>query len=83
MSKKNKQVEKELRLERIKALYKALLDAGVHAEIEWDAHWYGIDDKTHYGIELYFNSGAFDEESFLFTPDGILIYDCTKAPTEK
>lgn len=83
MSKKNKQVEKELRLERIKALYKALLDAGVPAEIEWDAQWYCIDNKVHYGIELYFQSGSVDEESFVFTPDGRLIYDCTKAPTEK
>lgn len=83
MSKKNKQTIKELRLEHIEALYKALLNAGVPAEINWDAEWYGIDDKRHYGIELFFSSGSSDEESFIFTPDGILIYDCTKAPTEK
>lgn len=83
MSKKNKQAEKELRLERIKALYAALWDAGIHAEIDWNAQWYCIDDKVHYGIELYFPSGSIEEESFLFTPDGVLIYDCTKAPTKK
>ena len=82
MAKRNKQAEKEFRLERIKELYTALRNAGIDAEIEWNAQWYCIDNKTHYGIELSFNSGAFEEESFCFTPNGKLIYNCTDAPTE-
>lgn len=83
MSKKNKQTEKELRFEHIEALHKALLNAGIHAEIDWDTEWYCIDNKVHYGIELYFQSDSIEEQSFCFTPDGVLIYDCTKAPTKR
>ena len=84
---KNKQIgynsDKSVRLKNIENLYNALRTAGVWAEINWDAKWYCSDGKTHYGIEIIFNSGSYDEESFCFTPDGLLIYNCTKAPTEK
>ena len=73
----------DIRRKNISNLYNALRAVGIPAEIDWDAQWYCSDHKTHNGIEIYFQSGSYEEESFCFTPDGVLIFDCLKAPTEK
>lgn len=70
-------------IEAIKNLANAFQQAGYKVEIDWDAEWYCIDCKTHYGIELTLLD-EFDCDgdcvSFCFTPNGRRISSCTEAP---
>lgn len=76
-------MSKDTRLKNIANLCAALCAAGIPAEVDWDAQWYCSDNKTHYGIQISFDSGSYDEECFCFTPDGIPISNCVKAPIKK
>lgn len=69
---------------KIQNLKNALEAIGIDCEIWEDAKWYGIDYKTHCGIELStdFDCGE-DCLSFIFDPNGNHIYSCLEAPLEK
>lgn len=72
-------------IKKIENLAKALRDIGVKADIEYNAEWYCIDSKLHYGIELTTNMYDSDYEfiRFIFTPDGKRIENCTEAPIKE
>lgn len=71
-------------MKKILDLQKALEAIGIETELETEAQWYGSDNKTHYGIELSTNMDyGEDVWSFIFTPDGRYITDCTEAPTKR
>lgn len=71
-------------MKKILDLQKALEAIGIETELETKAEWYCTDNKTHYGIELYTNMDyGEDNWSFVFTPDGKYITDCTEAPIKK
>lgn len=71
-------------MKKILNLQKALEAIGIETELETEAKWYCTDNKIHYGIELFTNMDyGEDNWSFVFTPDGEYITDCTEAPTKK
>lgn len=71
-------------MKKILDLQKALEAIGVTTELNTDAEWYCTDHKIHYGIELSTDMDyGEDTWSFVFTPDGEYITDCTEAPTKR
>jgi len=72
-------------MKKILDLQKALEAIGIKTELNTEAKWYCADDhKTHYGIELFTDMDyGEDTWSFIFTPDGEYITDCTDAPTKQ
>ena len=72
-------------ISKIKQLEKALNDIGITTELNEHAEWYCVDNKVHYGIELFTDIDyGEDYLSFCFTPNGRYITDdCTSAPTVK
>jgi len=62
-------------------LQTALEAIGIKTKLNLNAEWHCTDQKTYYGIELSTNfyTGE-DDLSFMFTPDGLHITDCRKAP---
>ena len=71
-------------MKKILNLQKALEAIGVTTVLSTDAKWYCTDKKIHYGIELSTDMDCGEDTwSFVFTPDGEYITDCTEAPTKK
>lgn len=75
---------KEQNLEKIYNLQKALETIGIATELDLDMEWYCIDNKVHYGIELFADIPIPEQEfSLCFTPDGNYITNCLDAPIKK
>jgi len=76
-----KETTRKQNFEKIENLASALQAVGIKADVDWAAEWYCDDNKVHCGIEIYTDyDGGEEDLSFVFNPDGKLIYDCRQAP---